>query len=229
MFKNVATKIALFAFDVTTGAPKTGDAANLTAYVSKDYGAVTALTDTSATEMDATNAKGWYLFDVTQSEANADALLFTGKSSTANVSVVGQPIFTTPNRFSSLVIDTDGLANATAVKVGPSGAATAQTAGDVPAAIAAVNAKTTNLPASPAATSDIPSAATNASTLLSSAVEGAVTVVQSLRIANSAMAGKASGLGTTAAAFRDLADTKDRIVATVDADGNRSAVTRDLS
>lgn len=137
MFKNVATKIALFAFDTTTGAPKTGDAANITAYVSKDYGAVTVLADTTATEMDATNAKGWYLFDVAQAETNADALLFTGKSSTANISVVAQYIHTTPNRFSSLVIDAAGLADATAVKVGPSGAATAQTAGDIPARLPA--------------------------------------------------------------------------------------------
>lgn len=169
MFKNVATKIALFAFDTTTGAPKTGDAANLTAYVSKDYGAVTVLADTTATEMDATNAKGWYLFDVAQAETNADALLFTGKSSTANISVVAQYIHTTPNRFSSLVIDAAGLADATAVKVGPSGAATAQTAGDITAQlvviddyvdteIAAIKAKTDNLPADPADASDIAAA-----------------------------------------------------------------------
>jgi hypothetical protein len=94
VFKNVATKIALFGFDTTTGAAKTGDAANITAYVSKDYGATTVLGDTSATEQDATNAKGWYLFDVAQAESNADALLFTAKSTTANVSIVGQYIFT---------------------------------------------------------------------------------------------------------------------------------------
>lgn len=131
MFKNVATKIALFAFDTTTGAAKTGDAANITAYVSKDFGSVTQLTDTSATEMDATNAKGWYLFDVTQTEADADFLLFTGKSATANVSIVGRPIDTTPNRFTSLVIDAAGLADANMVKAGPSGSGTAQTAGDI--------------------------------------------------------------------------------------------------
>lgn len=95
MFKNVATKVALFAFDYSTGAPKTGDAANLTAYVSKDYGTVTVLADTSATEMSATNAPGWYLFDVAQGETNADALLFSGKSSTSNVTVVGQMVYTT--------------------------------------------------------------------------------------------------------------------------------------
>lgn len=144
MFKNVATKIALFAFDTTTGVAKTGDAANLTAYVSKDYGAVTVLGDTSATEMDATNAKGWYLFDVAQAESNADALLFTAKSTTANISIVGQYIHTTPNRFTTLVIDAAGLADANAVKVGPTGAGTAQTAGDI---MADTNDIQTRLPA----------------------------------------------------------------------------------
>ena len=140
MFKNVATKIAVFAFTPADGLPKTGDAAQLTAYVSKDYGAVTALTDTSATEMDATNAPGWYWFDVAQAETNADFLLFTGKSSTSGVKVVGQPIHTTPNRFTSLVIDAAGLVDANTVKVGPTGSGTAQTAKDiggaVPAAVA---------------------------------------------------------------------------------------------
>lgn len=109
MFKNVSgQKIPLFAYDVTTGLPKTGDAANITAYVSKDFGAVTALADTSATEISATNAPGWYLFDLTQAESNADHGLFTGKSTTANVVVVGMSIYTLPNRFTSLGIDAAG-------------------------------------------------------------------------------------------------------------------------
>lgn len=112
MFKNVATKIALFAFDSATGLGKAGDAANLTAYVSKDYGTVTALADTSATEMDATNAKGWYLFDVAQAESNADTCLFTAKSSTSGVSVVGQYIHTTPANFTSLSVNGSGQVDA---------------------------------------------------------------------------------------------------------------------
>ncbi len=92
MQKNVAgQKLIVYAFDSTTNAPKTGDAANITAYVSKDFGAVTVLGDTSATEMDATNAKGYYLFDLTQAETNGDALLFTAKSSSLNVVVLGTP------------------------------------------------------------------------------------------------------------------------------------------
>ena len=92
MLKNVAgQKLIVFAFDSTTNLPKTGDAANITAYVSKDFGTVTVLGDTSAAEMDATNAKGYYLFDLTQAETNADTLLFSAKSSTANIVVVGAP------------------------------------------------------------------------------------------------------------------------------------------
>jgi hypothetical protein len=76
---------------------------------------------------------------------------------------------------------------------------------------------------------DLPTAAENAAAVIGATVEGSVTVVQSLRLANSALAGKASGLETTNPKFRDLGDTKDRIDATTDADGNRSAVTLDLT
>jgi hypothetical protein len=107
--KNVGSqKIIFFAFDSTTNTPKTGDAANITGYISKDFGAVTVLGDTSATEMDATNAKGYYLFDVTQTETNADVILGSAKSTTANIVVVGAPatIFTTPASFTSFVAQT---------------------------------------------------------------------------------------------------------------------------
>lgn len=99
MLKNTASqKFIIFAFDSTTNLPKTGDAANITAYVSKDFGSVTVLGDTSATEMDSTNAKGFYLFDATQAETNADVLLVSAKSSTSNIVAVGAPavIFTNP-------------------------------------------------------------------------------------------------------------------------------------
>jgi hypothetical protein len=142
VFKNVASqKFVVFAFDATTNLPKTGDAANITAYVSKDFGAVTVLADTTATEMDATNAKGYYLFDAAQAETNADLLLVSAKSATANIVVVGAPaaIFTFPTTGilapatagRTLVVDAAGLADANTVKVGPSGSGTAQTARDV--------------------------------------------------------------------------------------------------
>ncbi|CAB4121239.1 hypothetical protein UFOVP154_56 [uncultured Caudovirales phage] len=112
MFKNVATSVYLFAFDYTTGAAKTGDQANISGYVAKDYGSATALGTATPTQVDATNAPGWYKFTVAQAETNANSLLFTAKSSTSNVSVVGQYIFTTPNLFSSLAIDSIGRVTA---------------------------------------------------------------------------------------------------------------------
>jgi len=60
-------------------------------------------------------------------------------------------------------------------------------------------------------------------------VDGTTTFRESTRLQNAALAGKASGLATTTAVYRDLADTKDRLTATVDADGNRTAVTRDAT
>ena len=90
MYRNVASqKVEVFAFDYSTGAPKTGDAANITVYVQKDHAAPAVLTDTSATEIDSTKAPGWYQFDVSATETNADELLFTGKSTTSNVTIVG--------------------------------------------------------------------------------------------------------------------------------------------
>lgn len=58
-------------------------------------------------------------------------------------------------------------------------------------------------------------------------VEGSTTLRQMLRLFAAALLGKASGLETTTAVYRDIGDTKNRISATVDADGNRTAVTLD--
>lgn len=59
------------------------------------------------------------------------------------------------------------------------------------------------------------------------AVESGFTAEALMRLVASAVAGKVSGAGTGTETFRDLNDTKNRIVSTVDADGNRSAVTVD--
>lgn len=60
-------------------------------------------------------------------------------------------------------------------------------------------------------------------------IEGTTSHRESMRLANAANAGIVSGAGTTEIRIRDLADTKDRIVSTVDTLGNRIAVTRDVS
>ena len=92
LLKNTASqRVRVYAYTPADGKPKTGDAAQLTAYIAKDYGAVTALTDTSATEEDATNAPGYYWFDISQTESNADNIMVTAKSSTSGVYVLGAP------------------------------------------------------------------------------------------------------------------------------------------
>lgn len=64
-------------------------------------------------------------------------------------------------------------------------------------------------------------------TIVDDVIEGSYTLRQLLRIISSTLFGKASGGGTTTITFRDLGDTKDRITATVDANGDRSAVSLD--
>lgn len=109
--RNVASQhLELFAFDSATGAPKTGDAANLTAYVSIDGDASPdALGDTSATEISSTNAPGWYRFDLTQAETNGKNILYSGKSVTGGIYVVGRTVATDPPNLSIAVIGADGL------------------------------------------------------------------------------------------------------------------------
>lgn len=60
-------------------------------------------------------------------------------------------------------------------------------------------------------------------------VEVGYTLRQALRLVASALLGELSGAATTTIVIRDIGDTKTRITATVDADGNRSAVTYDVS
>jgi hypothetical protein len=71
--------------------------------------------------------------------------------------------------------------------------------------------------------------ATGVDDILDEVVEGTTTLRESTRLANTANGGKTSGAATTTFTARDLADSKNRLSVTVDADGNRSAVTRDLT
>lgn len=58
-------------------------------------------------------------------------------------------------------------------------------------------------------------------------VEGTHTAVQYMRLMAAALFAKLSGAATTTVTIRDVDDTKARITATVDADGNRTAITSD--
>ncbi len=100
------------------------------------------------------------------------------------------------------------------------------------AQVALVKAKTDLIPAAPAAVGDIPTANQNADALLdrANAIETGLTPRQAMRLSAAADGGKLSGAATVTNTIRNaVADDKDRIVATVDADGNRTAITYDLT
>lgn len=139
-------------------------------------------------------------------------------------------------------------------------------AGYIDTEVAAIKAKTDNLPSDPADASDIAALFTALSshgdaswgTISAAGIRAAVglasanldtqlatiptvasiygyvtetgyTFEQTWRGVCSVLLGKSSGGGTGTEVFRDLNDTKDRITATVDVHGVRSAITRDLT
>jgi hypothetical protein len=64
---------------------------------------------------------------------------------------------------------------------------------------------------------------------LDSTVETGATVVESLRLHNSVLGGVVSGGGSGVETFRDLANTKDRLVSTNTATGDRTSEVTDLT
>lgn len=62
------------------------------------------------------------------------------------------------------------------------------------------------------------------SSLMSQPIETGFSFKDAMRLMLSAMAGKVSGGGTSSVTIRNVADTKSRITATVDSNGNRTSV-----
>lgn len=100
--------------------------------------------------------------------------------------------------------------------------------------VAAIKAKTDNLPTDPADQSAlealidaVPTAAENAAAILAAGDVDGYSLEETLKLCLAALAGKLSGAATTTIVIRAADDSKDRITATVDADGNRSNVVLD--
>tara|TARA_Y100000310_G_scaffold338130_1_gene426935 strand:+ start:291 stop:1097 length:807 start_codon:yes stop_codon:yes gene_type:complete len=88
MKKNTASqRWVVFAFDRTDSTPKTGDAAQISAKIALDGAAAAATNDVAPTELE----DGFYEFDLTQAETNADELWLTPESSTSDIQVIGVP------------------------------------------------------------------------------------------------------------------------------------------
>ena len=107
MQKNIAgQKWYIKAWDETDNTVKAGDAANITANLRLDGGAANATDDVNPTELE----NGYYVFDITQAESNADYILICPSSATINIQVEGCPkaFTTTPPNYNVLGIETDG-------------------------------------------------------------------------------------------------------------------------
>lgn len=111
-YKNTAgQKLIVFAFNETTNAAVTGDAANITCKVSKDGAAASALADTNPVEIE----NGYYIFDLSQAETNGNMLTFIADSTTSSVQVVARPDVA----FTILAKTTDVSAAVTAMTTPP--------------------------------------------------------------------------------------------------------------
>lgn len=76
-------------------------------------------------------------------------------------------------------------------------------------------------------TAGIPTPAQNAAATWERAIEGGMKAEELVRVMLAALTGKTTGIGTPTERYRDAADTKDRVTATFDANGNRITVAVD--
>jgi len=108
MLKNVAgQKLTIYAHDTIADVAKTGDAANITMFISKNGAAAVQSNDVNPTELDNTNLPGIYVFDLTQAESNADMIIFSASSSTSTIQIEPIVVFTkyTTNQIGDAVSD----------------------------------------------------------------------------------------------------------------------------
>ena len=196
IYKNVAgQKCLIFAWDAAAGAAKTGDAANITAYISKDGGAAAQSNDANPTELDATKLPGVYAFDLTQAETNCDLFLLAAKSATSDVQIEPVIAYTTAVTTMRAAL-LDYLDAAMTSRAEP---------GDAMALTAAERAALNTLFGASSQT-------------LSQAVK--LLLAAMLGKTSGFVAGEASS-----PVFRDIEDSEDVIEAEVDEDGNRTEVT----
>lgn len=196
MLRNVSgQKWRVYAYDRTTGEPKTGDAANISARITKDFGTPAATNDTAPTEVDSTNEPGYYDFTILQAESIAHTVSLSAKSSTADITVIACPPVQNPipQYLSLLGIESDG----DLTKVNTLHGHTAQT-GDSYARIGANGSGLTSL------------ASASALTTVDTVVDGIKAVTDNLP--NS---GALTSLAT-AAALTTVDDVVDAIKATTD-------------
>tara|TARA_R110000824_G_scaffold72157_8_gene184313 strand:- start:998 stop:1831 length:834 start_codon:yes stop_codon:yes gene_type:complete len=276
MQKNTASqKFIVFAFNTTTNLPVTGDAANITATISKEFAADVSTNDVNPTETQG----GFYVFDATQAETNANDIQIFPSSVTSNIQVISVPglITTTPVSFGDDVIQTaDNDVKISLIPTTPMrGTDSANTV--VPPSVAQFNARTipsadyfvvtdytapdnasitsiladTNelqlnqgdwLTATGFSTTEPDNAgiAANGSDIaalndisvaqiLSGGDIDTYSLEESLKLMLAANVGILSGAATNSILIQAADGSKTRLTASVDVDGNRTAVTKDAT
>jgi len=211
--KNTAYRVTFPIFDAD--GDLVSGAAGLDSERSLDGGAFSDCTN-EAVEI---GSSGIYYLDLTAAEMNGDTVVVLVETSTSGAKTT--PIILYPAESADIPVNvkaiSDDVTAADNLEADYDGTGYARSASSI-GSVTAVGDKT-----------GYALSAAGVDAVLDEAVEGALTLRQALRLFLAVLVGKSSGGGTTAPAFRDQADSKNRVSATVDANGNRTAVTLDAT
>lgn len=228
IFKNVAgQKLPVYAYNSLTGLPVTGDSANITCRYDLDgANSYADLTDLNPIEGEG----GVYYFDLEQAETNGDMFVYVPVSATENVAL------------KTLVGYTEGgvnvlLSGGVYSKLGNAGTATGLVPGEdlisedviATAVTSDMDANSTQLTAIVEDTGTTIPALIEALNAFDPSVYTTLdgeTWNEAFTLMRSVLVGISNSSGTV---FRDKDDTLDRVTATVDTSGNRTAITTNVT
>src|SRR5688500_7076782 len=202
-------------------------AASLDSEVSKD-GAAFADCTSEATEI--ATGSGMYYLDLTSTEMNADTVAIIVKTSTSGAKTTAIVLYPEESGdYRADVVQWNGAAVATPAVAGIPEVNVSYVGGTAQNISARLDA-TISSRASQASVDAlaVPSAAAIAAAVHDEIIEGSYTLRKYLRGFAAVLMGRLSGGGTATEIFRDTLDSKPRITAAVDPNGNRTAVTLDL-
>lgn len=182
---------------------------------------VNTIDDFLDTEIAAIKAKTDSLTFTVAGDVDCNVQTWKG-SAAADLSSLAQASVCSETRLSELDAGTAGkMANQVDI-------IQTDTTTDIPATITTMQGNVTNILEDTATTIPGAIAALNDITvaeIIAGIADGTYDLQEMLRIMFAALAGKSAGGGTSTITFRDAADSKNRISATVDANGNRTAIT----
>jgi hypothetical protein len=198
--------------------------------VTRAYGNTTLVVDTTAVDFTAADRAKLDAIEARATEARLSELDSTAGKLAHDVATVLLTDRLTAGRAGNLdSLDTTVSSRATGAQASAIEADTQDIQSRLPAALVggriAANAEVVGDKTGYALTAGERTAIVTA--LYAAAAEGPETYIEMLRLMRAALVGKSSGHELGTPKYRDRADTKDRISATTDANGNRTTVTTD--